>query len=54
MNETSTENVLILIVEDSPTQSLKLQHVLERHDYGVITTTNGREAFDALDRKSVV
>ncbi len=48
MNETSTENVLILIVEDSPTQSLKLQHTLERHDYSVIATVNGQAAFEAL------
>ena len=47
-DETSNDSVLILIVEDSPTQLLKLHHVLERHEYGVIATTNGQEAFDAL------
>ena len=39
----------ILIVEDSPTQLLKLQHVLERHDYHVLTAArDGKEALAAL------
>ena len=38
----------ILIVEDSPTQALRLQHVLERHDYEVFTAKNGREAIESL------
>jgi len=39
----------ILIVEDSPTQSLKLRHVLERHDYHVLAVArDGREALAAL------
>jgi sigma-B regulation protein RsbU (phosphoserine phosphatase) len=41
----------ILIVEDSATQSLKLRHVLERHDYKVQSVTNGREAFESLASK---
>lgn len=45
----SLENVEILIVEDSPTQLLKLRHVLERRGFVVHTAaTNGREALDAL------
>jgi len=41
----------ILIVEDSPTQSMRLQHVLERHEYVVRPTRNGREALQALDER---
>lgn len=40
--------VEILIVEDSPTQALKLQHVLERHEYRAKVTRNGKEALTAL------
>jgi len=42
------DDVLILIVEDSKTQSLKLQHLLERHGYRVMTASNGRAAMDSL------
>src|SRR5437762_2762185 len=38
----------ILIVEDSLTQAMKLQHVLERHDYKVTAARNGKEALAAL------
>ncbi len=39
----------ILIVEDSPTQMLKLRHVLERHGYTVLTAArDGEEALAAL------
>src|SRR5688500_11843327 len=43
-----SSEVLILIVEDSQTQTLKLQYMLERHDYRVITAPNGREAITKL------
>ncbi|MEA3211652.1 MAG: phosphoserine phosphatase RsbU/P [Chthoniobacter sp.] len=39
----------VLIVEDSLTQALKLQHVLERHEYKVIAAANGREALAKLE-----
>ena len=39
----------ILIVEDSLTQALKLQFILEQHDYRVAAANNGREALDYLD-----
>ncbi len=42
------QDASILVVEDSPTQALRLQHVLERHDYEVFTAKNGREALDSL------
>jgi len=44
----SNPDATILIVEDSPTQSLKLQHTLERHDYAVIAAANGRDALGLL------
>ena len=37
-------SVEILIVEDSPTQALQLQHILEQHDYRAAIATNGSEA----------
>jgi len=45
----SERDALILIVEDSPTQSLKLQHTLERHDYRVIAAADGRGALALLE-----
>lgn len=45
----SLDGVEILIAEDSPTQLLKLRHVLERRGFVVRTAAqNGREALDAL------
>jgi len=38
----------ILIVEDSPTQALKLQLILEQNGYRVSVAKNGREAIDHL------
>ena len=38
----------ILIAEDSATQSILLQHVLEENGYRVIAAANGRLALDAL------
>jgi serine phosphatase RsbU (regulator of sigma subunit)/CheY-like chemotaxis protein len=43
-----TGKTTILVVEDSLTQALKLQHMLERHDYGVFTATNGKDALKML------
>ena len=34
----------ILIVEDSPTQALQLQYILEQHDYHAAVAPNGRDA----------
>ena len=52
MTETSEfftpKDAEILVVEDSPTQAMKLQHVLERHQYRVVVTRNGREALAAI------
>ena len=38
----------ILVVEDSLTQALKLQFILEQHDYRAAVANNGREALDYL------
>ncbi len=38
----------ILIAEDSPTQSVLLQHTLEKHGYRVTAAANGRLAIEAL------
>ena len=40
--------VTILIVEDSPTQALKLQHVLERHGFAVCSEPDGVRALEAM------
>ncbi len=42
----------ILIVEDSPTQALKLQHILKRHGWRVTVTRNGREALGVLEMQT--
>ena len=42
------KDIEILIVEDSLTQALKLQYILEQHDYGVAVADNGQAALDYL------
>jgi signal transduction histidine kinase len=46
-----TENVHILIVEDSPTQAVKLEHLLAEHGHVVSVTKNGGEALEFLKSK---
>ncbi len=41
------KDVEILIVEDSHTQALQLQYLLEEHGFKVTVTANGKEAIDA-------
>ena len=48
IGEIPTAGVKILIVEDSPTQALKLRRVLETHGYRVAAARDGREALAAL------
>jgi PAS domain S-box-containing protein len=45
-SQTNTEEapVEVLIVEDSLTQALHLQHILEQHDYRTLIASNGKEA----------
>ena len=40
----------ILIVEDSPTQALEIQYLLEDAGFETDIVTNGREALDAIGR----
>ncbi|MDP2935574.1 MAG: response regulator, partial [Dehalococcoidia bacterium] len=40
----------VLIVEDSPTQAVQLQHMLEKHGYQVTVAGNGLEALAAIGR----
>jgi len=49
--EFEDQSVEILIVEDSPTQALQLQHILEQHDHRASIVTNGREALDFLRQR---
>lgn len=44
-----SSNVEILIVEDSTTQALKLQHILNMHNYEVDIKRNGLEALKYLE-----
>ncbi len=37
----------ILVAEDSPTQALRLQHILQQQGYRVTVTSNGHEALEA-------
>ena len=41
----------ILIVEHSPTQALKLQHLLEKNEYQVSVTHTAEDALDAIQRR---
>jgi CheY-like chemotaxis protein/HPt (histidine-containing phosphotransfer) domain-containing protein len=43
-----SNDVEILIVEDSPTQAAQLRHILEQHDYRVSFARNGVEALNAI------
>ena len=46
----TSDNKLILIVEDSATQALKLQHVLEAEGFATICTYSGEEALEQINR----
>ena len=48
MGKVMENDVEILIVEDSLTQALKLQYLLEQYKYRVAVAKNGREALDYL------
>ena len=39
-------NIEILIVEDSPTQALQLQYILQKYDYSVSIAQNGVEGIN--------
>ena len=46
-------NAEILIVEDSPTQALRLRHTLRRHDYQVAVAQDGAQALQMLQGRKV-
>ena len=50
-NKIPNNEIEILIVEDSPTQALNLQHLLEKNNYKVSAARNGLEALDFVDKK---
>lgn len=45
------ESLEILIAEDSPTQSARLQHILRQHGYRVVAAANGRLALEAARQR---
>ena len=47
--ESASSEAVILLVEDSMTQSMKLRRLLERHDYRVRVAVNGRDAIIGLE-----
>jgi signal transduction histidine kinase len=49
--ETGQSTVEILIAEDSATQLQRLQLILERHQYRVTATSNGKLALEAAQRR---
>jgi signal transduction histidine kinase/DNA-binding response OmpR family regulator len=48
--EIPNELTVILIAEDSPTQTENLRYFLEKHGYKVIAAQNGRDALDMIER----
>lgn len=47
----SVHPATILIAEDSPTQAMNLQYLLEQHDYEVVVCENGEQALTAARAK---
>ncbi len=45
------DNIEILIVENSLTQAMRLQYILEKNDYRVLVTHNGKEALTAIHQR---
>ncbi|MGE5504265.1 MAG: response regulator, partial [Actinomycetota bacterium] len=45
-----SERQLILVVEDSATQALKLQHVLEQEGFATVCAYSGEEALEEINR----
>lgn len=47
-----TSDMKILVVEDSPTQAIRLQHILETRGFEVAVTFNGKAALDYLEKET--
>ena len=48
------DNLEIMVVEDSPTQSLQLRHLLSEAGYEVVTAENGTEALSKINHSPPV
>jgi signal transduction histidine kinase len=46
-----SSGIEILVVEDSPTQALKLKYILEKQEYAVRLATNGLEGLEAIAQR---
>ena len=46
--EARMDKIKILIVEDSITQAMQLQHILEENGYETVIAANGREALQSI------
>lgn len=51
MPEDTNENIEILVAEDSGTQALDLQYLLETHGYSVVLCENGKQALESARRR---
>lgn len=47
-----TTDMKILVVEDSPTQAIRLQHILENRGFEVAVTFNGKAALEYLEKET--
>jgi PAS domain S-box-containing protein len=45
----ATQGTQILVVEDSPTQAMLLQHLLEKNGYEAVVASSGKQALDVLE-----
>jgi len=52
MSDKRTNRINILLVEDSLTQALKLQHILEENGFAVTTAQNGAEGLEKARQSS--
>jgi signal transduction histidine kinase len=48
--EGQMDKIKILIVEDSMTQAMQLQHILEKNGYDATAVSNGSEAFQSINK----
>src|SRR4030042_1407285 len=51
MNTIEENSIEILIVENSSTQAMKLQYILERHGYHVSIARNGQDALQSIRKQ---
>ena len=51
MEQSVVDKVRILIVEDEPTQAMKLQFILQQSGYAVSVAHNGAHAMEMLNQE---